>query len=88
MIGTQWYIRGNLGELAFPLRRIQDPQDWEPLIARIDLSDLLRFGFPELPPSSSKTPNYSHWIDGTTITTSLTCGSTSLTGGKSRRTAS
>ena len=40
VIGTQWYIRGNLGDLAVPLSRIQDPQDWETLVARLNLSDL------------------------------------------------
>ena len=41
VIGMQGTVRGNLGELTVPLRRIQDPQDWEPLTDGIDLSDLL-----------------------------------------------
>ena len=36
VIGTQGTVRGNLYELTFPLRRIQDPQDWETLVASTD----------------------------------------------------
>jgi hypothetical protein len=74
--GTQWILRGNLGEVTFPLQRIQPDKS---LKVTLDLSDLSKVSFPTTVDPTKGGGNHSLWIDGITLATKLETGATILT---------
>jgi hypothetical protein len=74
--GTQWILRGGLGEITVPLQRLQDDKS---LKVTLDLSDLSQAKFPTTVDPTKGGANHSNWIDGATLATGLTFGATVLT---------
>ena len=74
--GTQWILRGGLGEVTLPLQRIQEDKS---LKVTLDLSDLSKAKFPTTVDPTKGGGNHSNWIDGVTLATKLTFGATVLT---------
>jgi hypothetical protein len=74
--GTQWILRGSLGEVTLPLQRIQDDKS---LKVTLDLSDLSKAKFRTTVDPTKRGANHSNWIDGVTLATKLTFGATILT---------
>jgi hypothetical protein len=74
--GTQWILRGGLGEITVPLQRIQGDKS---LKVTLDLGDLSKVKFPTTVDPTKGGGNHSLWIDGCTLATSLAFGATVLT---------
>ena len=74
--GTQWILRGGLGEVTLPLQRIQDDKSMK---VTLDLSDLSKVKFPTIVDPTKGGANHSLWIDGVSLATRLTFGATTLT---------
>ena len=67
--GTQWILRGSLGEISVPLQRIQEDKTMR---VTLDLRDLSKVKFPTV-------ANHSDWIDGATVASALTMRAATLT---------
>ena len=73
--GSEYVMRGNLGLVSVPMKRVQDPDKIDhTLVANLDLTDLSKFKFPSLTSPTAGAPNHSIWEDGVkwvkTLTTS------------------
>ena len=73
--GTQWILRGSLGEISVPLQRIQDDKTMQ---VTLDLRDLSTVKFPTGVDPRCGGANHSNWIDGATVASGLTMGATTL----------
>jgi hypothetical protein len=73
--GTQWILRGGLGEVTLPLQRIQEDKSMK---VTLDLSDLSKVKFPTIVDPTKGGANHSLWIDGVSLVTKLTFGATTL----------
>ena len=74
--GTQWILRGSLGEISVPLQRIQEDKTMR---VTLDLKDLSKVKFPTVVNPTTGGANHSDWIDGATVASALTMGATTLT---------
>ena len=74
--GTQWILRGSLGEISVPLQRIQEDKTMR---VTLDLRDLSKVKFPTVVTPTIVGTNHSDWIDGATVASALTMGATTLT---------
>ena len=74
--GTEWILRGSLGDVVVPLQRVQEDKLMK---ATLNLNDLSKVKFPTVTNPTGGGPNHSVWMDGADVTTSLTFGGTSLT---------
>ena len=74
--GTEWILRGSLGDVVVPLQRVQEDKLMR---AALNLNDLSKFKFPTVTHPTEGGPNHSVWMDGADVTTSLTFGGASLT---------
>ena len=64
--GSEWILRGDLGSVKTPLRRVQDPaRPNNNMVGCLDLTDLLRFQFPTVTVPQSGAKNHSNWHTGT-----------------------
>ena len=64
--GCEWILRGNLGCVKTPLRRVQGPTRSNTNLAGcLDLTDLSRFQFPTVTVPLSEAKNHSDWHTGT-----------------------
>ena len=73
--GSQWILRGGLGEVTLPLQRLQDDKTMK---VTLDLSDLSKVKFPTVVNPTKGGANHSLWIDGVSLVTKLTFGATTL----------
>jgi hypothetical protein len=71
--GTQWILRGSLGEISVPLQRIQEDKTMR---VTLDLSEVK---FPMVVNPTTGRANHSDWIDGVTVASALTMGAMTLT---------
>ena len=62
VMGSRWVLRGNLGQVKVPLRRVQEED--QHLKATIDLRDLSQVTFPSLTNPAEGRANHSEWVDG------------------------
>ena len=69
-------LRGSLGEISVPLKRIQDDKTMR---VTLDLKDLSKVKFPTVVNPTTGGANHSDWIDGATVASALTMGATTLT---------
>ena len=74
--GTEWILRGSLGDVVVPLQRVQEDKLMK---ATLNLNDLSKIKFPMVTNPTGGGPNHSVWMEGADVTTSLTFGGTSLT---------
>ena len=74
--GTQWILRGSLGEISVPLQRIQEDKTMQ---VTLDLRDLSKVKFPTVVNPTTGGANHSDWIDGATVASALTMGAMTLT---------
>ena len=74
--GTQWILRGCLGEVTVPLQRLQNDKSMK---VTLDLSDLSQAKFPTTVDPTKGGANHSNWIDGVILATKLIFGATVLT---------
>ena len=64
--GSEWILRGDLGSVKTPLRRVQDPaRPNNNMVGCLDLTDLSRFQFPTGKVPQSGVKNHSDWLIGT-----------------------
>ena len=64
--GSEWILRGDLGSVKTPLRRVQDPaRPNNNMVGCLDLTDLSRFQFPTATVPQSGAKNHSNWHTGT-----------------------
>ena len=70
--GSEWILRGNLGSIKMPLRRVQDPtKPNNNMVGCLVLTDLSRFQFPTGKVPQSGVKNNSDWLIGTDFLTLL-----------------
>ena len=62
VMGSRWVLRGNLGKVKVPLRRVQEED--QHLKATIDLRELSQVTFPSLTNPAEGRANHSEWVDG------------------------
>ena len=74
--GTEWILRGSLGDVVVPLQRVQEDKLMK---ATLNLNDLSKVKFPTVTNPTGGGPNHSMGMDGADVTTSLTSRGTSLT---------
>ena len=78
--GSEYVLRGSLGLVSVPLRRVQDPEKTDhTLVVNLDLTDLSRFKFPTITSPVAGATNHSVWEDGVTWVKSLTSGGLTYT---------
>ena len=78
--GSEYVMRGNLGLVPVPLRRVQDPEKIDhSLVVNLDLTDLSKVKFPTLTSPAVGAPNHSVWEDGVNWVKSLTTGGVTYT---------
>ena len=66
MEGSEWILRGDLGSVKTPLKRVQDPtKPNNNMVGCLDLTDLSRFQFPTVTLPQSGAKNHSDWHSGT-----------------------
>ena len=67
--GTEWILKGSLGDVVVPLQRVQEDKLMK---ATLNLNDLSKIKFPTVTNPTGGGPNHSVWMDGADVTTSLT----------------
>ena len=78
--GTEYVMRGNLGLVSVPMKRVQDPEKIDhTLVVNLDLTDLSKFKFPTITSPTLGAPNHSIWEDGLKWVKSLTTSGATYT---------
>ena len=64
--GSQWMLRGSLGKVHLPMKRVQLESEGmdQKLAVTLDLTDLSRVTFPTTHPPGVGAPNHSLWSTG------------------------
>ena len=59
--GTEYVMRGNLGLVSVPMKRVQDPEKIDhTLVVNLDLTDLSKFKFPTITSPHIGSPKPQH----------------------------
>ena len=78
--GSEYVMRGNLGLVSVPMKRVQDPEKIDhTLVVNLDLTDLSKFKFPTITSPTLRAPNHIIWEDGLKWVKSLTTSGATYT---------